>query len=92
MVYADATPTSIGVYWPGPPPRFLYREYEDSRTIAFAELAAALVALIHTAKSQHLPAAITLATDSSIVFYVLSTGKGYTLRQHVLLQVILYVV
>jgi hypothetical protein len=50
LVYSDATPSTIGVFWPGPPPRYLYRDYLDQRPIAFAEIAAALVALIHTAK------------------------------------------
>jgi hypothetical protein len=46
IVYSDATPSTIGVFWPGPPARFTYRDYIDERPIAFAEVAAALVALI----------------------------------------------
>jgi hypothetical protein len=34
----------------------------------------------------HPDTTITLATDSAIVYYVLNTGKGLTLRQHDLLQ------
>jgi hypothetical protein len=65
MVYADATPTTIGVYWPGPPARYLYKSYEDTKPIAYAEMAAALVALIHTADRCTSATTITLATDSS---------------------------
>jgi hypothetical protein len=86
LVYSDATSFTIGVFWPGPPPRYLYRQYLDHRPIAFAELAAALVVLIHTAKQNHLPTTITIATDSSVVYYVLSTGKGKTLRMYHILQ------
>jgi hypothetical protein len=86
LIYADATPTTIGVYWPGPPPRYLYRQYSDVRPIAFAEIAAALVALIHTAKNNHRATTITIATDSAVAYYVLSTGKGRTLRMYEILQ------
>jgi ribonuclease HI len=64
----------------------MYRAYEDEKPIAFAELAAALVGLIHTANNQQEPTTITLATDSAIVYYVLMTEKGATLRRHKLLQ------
>jgi hypothetical protein len=86
LVYADATPSTIGVYWPGPPPRYVYRQYSDARPIAFAEIAAALVALIHTAKHNHLATTITIATDSALAYYILSTGKGKTLRMYNILQ------
>jgi hypothetical protein len=86
LVYSDATPTTIGVYRPGPPPQYLYRHYMDSRPIAFAEIEAALVALIHTAKSNHRATTITTATDSAVAYYVLSTGKGKTLRMYEILQ------
>jgi hypothetical protein len=90
LVYSDATPSIIGVYWPGPPPRYLYRDYLDERPIAFAEIAAALVALIHTAKSAHRATTITLATDSTVAYYVLITGKGKTIRNNVILQELYY--
>jgi hypothetical protein len=64
----------------------MYRSYEDERPIAFAETAAALVGLIHTADRNHQATTITLATDSAVVYYILQTGKGLTLRRHKLLQ------
>jgi hypothetical protein len=76
LVYANATPSTIGVYWPGPPPRYLHRQYSDVRPIAFATIAAALVALIHTAKQNHRATTIITATDSAVAYYILSTGKG----------------
>jgi ribonuclease HI len=54
--------------------------------IAVAELAAAIFTLIWCGSRLRQPTAITLATDSSVVYYVLSTGKGYTLRSNVWLQ------
>jgi hypothetical protein len=86
LVYTDATPSSIGIYWPGPSERSMYRQYEDQRPNAFAETAAALVGLIHTANNCTQPTTTTLATDSAVVFYIRVTGKGATLRQHRLLQ------
>jgi hypothetical protein len=86
MVYTDATPSSIGVLWPELLRRYLHRSYNGRKPIAFAELAAALVGLVHTANDLLEPTTITLATDSSVVFYVLSTGKGSTLRQYKILQ------
>jgi hypothetical protein len=51
MVYSDATPSAIGIYWPAPPAEHQYRQYEDYKPIVFAETATALVALIHTANN-----------------------------------------
>jgi hypothetical protein len=31
MVYTDATPNTTGILWPGPPPTYLNRQYEDYR-------------------------------------------------------------
>jgi hypothetical protein len=44
------------------------------------------VQLIHTAPSQQEATTITLRTDSNIVYYVLNSGKGATIRQNVILQ------
>jgi hypothetical protein len=71
---------------PGPPPTYLYRQYEDVKPIALAEVAAAIVGLTHTARNHQEATTITLCTDYSVVYYVLNTGEGSTLRQNVILQ------
>jgi hypothetical protein len=86
MVYSKETPGTIGIDWSGPAAEHQYRQYEGYKPIAFAETAVALVAVIHTANKQTRPTTITLCTDSSVVYYILNTGKGATLRQNIFLQ------
>jgi hypothetical protein len=66
--------------------RQLYRQYEDIKPIAFAEMAAALACLIWATRDLQQPRNITLYNDSSIVYYSLARGTGLTLRRSVLLQ------
>jgi ribonuclease HI len=63
------------------------QHYTDHRPIAFAEMAAALKGLIWFMRN-HLqqPTTITLATDSSTVYYILQKGTGLTLRSSEILQ------
>jgi hypothetical protein len=85
-LYTDTTPTSIGILWPGPPQRQLHRAYQDYKPIAFAEMAAALLGLLYTAQDCAQPTTIALLTNSAVVYYTLSSGKGLTFRSNVLLQ------
>jgi ribonuclease HI len=86
LLYVDATPTSIGVYVASRPPQRIHQAFTDQLPIAAAELAAALFALIWVGSRLRQPTAITIATDSTVVYYVLSTGKGYTMRHNQWLQ------
>jgi hypothetical protein len=74
LLYVDATPSSIGVYVASCPPQRIYQPFTDQLPIAAAELAAALFALIWVGSRLRQPTAITIVTDSTIVYYVLSTG------------------
>jgi hypothetical protein len=68
------------------PRRELHRAYIDEKPIAYAEMAAALLGLLYTAQDHQQPTTITLLTDSAVVYYTLSTGKGTTFRYNVLFQ------
>jgi ribonuclease HI len=80
MVYVDATPSSIGGYVVSQPPQRIYQPFTDEVPIAVAELAAAIFTLIWCGSRLRQPTSITVATDSSVVYYVLSSGKAQTLR------------
>jgi hypothetical protein len=84
--YVDATPSSFGVYVQSTPPQTIYQPFTDEIPIAVAELAAALFTLVWCGSRLRQPTVITLATDSSVVYYVLTTGKVYTIRNNVWLQ------
>jgi hypothetical protein len=86
LVYTDATPTSIGVHLDARPPQQVFQPFQDEQPIAVAEMAAALFALIWLGQRCYRATAITLATDSTVVYYTLSTGKGITFRRSLLLQ------
>jgi hypothetical protein len=86
LLYVDATPTSIGVYVDSRPPQIIHQEFTDSIPIAAAEIATALFALIWCGSRLRQSTAITIATNSTVVYYVLSTGKGYTIRHNTWLQ------
>jgi ribonuclease HI len=65
----------------------MVQHYTDSRPIAFAEMAAALKGLLWFIRTQlRQPTTITLATDSSTVYYTLEKGTGLTLRSSAILQ------
>jgi hypothetical protein len=68
LLYTDTTPTSIGILDKGPPRQTLTRFYEDAKPIAFAELAAAPVALVQAARRYTAPTTLTIATNSSVVY------------------------
>jgi hypothetical protein len=86
LVYTDATPTSLGVYINTQPPQTIYQPFTNEQSIAVAEIAAALFALIWIGRRCYQPTATTLATDSTVAYYTLSTGKGYTFRHTPMLQ------
>jgi ribonuclease HI len=86
LVYTDATPTSFGVYVASHPPQEVYQRFTDSIPIARAEIAAALFALNWVGSRLRQPTNITLATDSAVTYYVLSTGKVMSLRYDIWLQ------
>jgi hypothetical protein len=86
LVYTDATPTSIGVYLDTRPPQQVFQPFQDAQPIAVAEMAAALFALIWIGQRCYRPMALSLDTDSAVVYYTLSTGKGITFRRSPLLQ------
>jgi ribonuclease HI len=87
LIYVDTSPASIGVYVASQPPQMVYQSFTDTVAIAVAEIAAALFALIWCGCLRQ-PTAITLATDSAVTYYVLSTGKGSTIRYNTWLQCI----
>jgi ribonuclease HI len=91
LVYTDATPTSFGAHVASHPPQQIHQRFTDSIPIARAEIAAALFALNWIRSRLRQPTNITLATDSAVTYYVLSTGKGMSLRYDIWLQT-LYVV
>jgi hypothetical protein len=68
------------------PPQQVYQPFSDSQPIAVAKIAAALFALIWAGTRLRQPTALTLDTDSTVAYYTLSTGKGYTFRHNVWLQ------
>jgi hypothetical protein len=80
LIYVDATPSSIGVYVSSTPPQRIYQPFTDVLPIAVAEVAAALFALIWSGSRLRQPTAVTIATDSTVTYYALSTGKGLTIR------------
>jgi hypothetical protein len=86
LVYTDATPTSIGVHLDTRPPQQVFQQFRDAQPIAVAEILSALFALICIGQRCYRATPITLATDSTIVYYTLSTGKGTTFRWSTLLQ------
>jgi hypothetical protein len=86
LLYTDATPVSIGVHVASQPPQQIYQPFTDDQPISVAEIAASLFALIWIGSRLRYPTAITLATDSTVAYYTLSTGKGYTFRHTPLLQ------
>jgi ribonuclease HI len=85
-VYVDATPSSIGVHVASTPPQRIYQPFTDVLPIAVAEVAAALFALIWIGSRLRQPTAITVATDSTVTYYALSTGNGLTIRYNEWLQ------
>jgi ribonuclease HI len=86
LVYTDATPSSFGVHVASQPPQQVYQPFQDQVPIAAAEIAAALFALNWVGSRLRQPTNITLATDSAVAYYTLSTGKGYTMRYNIWLQ------
>jgi hypothetical protein len=80
LIYTDATPSSFGVHVASHLPQQVYQRFTDSIPIARAEIAAALFALNWVVSRLRQPTNITLATDSAVTYYVLSTGKGMSLR------------
>jgi ribonuclease HI len=86
LVYTDATPSSIGIHVASQPPQQIFQPFLDEQPIEVAEIAAALFALIWIGAGLRQPTAITLATDSTVACYSLSTGKGLTLRYNLWLQ------
>jgi hypothetical protein len=86
LLYTDATPSSFGVHVASHPPQQVYQRFTDEIPIARAELAAALFALNWVGSRLRQPTNITLGTDSAVVYYVLSTGKGMSLRYDLWLQ------
>jgi ribonuclease HI len=85
-LYVDATPTSIAALAPGTPTWSMVQNYTDTRQIAFAEMAAAIVGLIQFLPTLDQPTNITLYMDSLVVFYSFVRGTGFTLRRSLLLQ------
>jgi hypothetical protein len=77
LVYTDATPQSFGVHVASTPPQ---QPFSDRIPIAEAEIAAALFALNWVGSRLRQPTNITLATDSAVAYYTLSTGNGYIMR------------
>jgi ribonuclease HI len=75
LVYTDATPQSFGVHVASTPPQQVYQPFSDRIPIAEAEIAAALFALNWVGSRLRQPTSITLATDSAVAYYTLSTGK-----------------
>jgi hypothetical protein len=64
QIYTDATPTSIAAVCMGPPRTALVQRFTSPRSIAWAEMAAALKGLIWCATSQvDQPTTLTLYTD-----------------------------
>jgi hypothetical protein len=75
------------VHWSAPRhPQQLFQQFRDAQPIAVAKMAAALFALIWIGQRCYRATAITPATDSTIVYYTLSTGKGTIFRWSALLQ------
>jgi ribonuclease HI len=68
------------------PPQQIHQAFSEAIPIAQAEIAAALFALIWVGSRLRQPTAITIATDSAVAYYTLSTGKGYTIRHNIWLQ------
>jgi ribonuclease HI len=68
------------------PPQQVHQEFSNRIPIARAEIAAALFALNWIGSRLRQPTNITLATDSAVAYYTLSTGKGYTIRYDIWLQ------
>jgi hypothetical protein len=85
-IHTDATPTSIAAVAVGQPPWSFHREYQDTRPIAFAEKAAAIVGLPQFQRTLQRPTDTTLCTDSAVVYHTLLKGTGTTLRYSPLLQ------
>jgi hypothetical protein len=85
LVYVDATPSSIGIHVASNPPQQIFQPFSDQQPIAVAEIAAALFALVWIGAHLRQP---TLATDSTVAYYALSTGKGLTIRYNMSLQCI----
>jgi ribonuclease HI len=71
---------------PGPPRLALVQRFTDQRPIAYAEMAAALEGLLWLFRNLTQPLAITLLTDSSVVYHTLVKGTGVTLRRSLRLQ------
>jgi ribonuclease HI len=87
QLYTDATPASSAAVFLGPPRREIWQQYTDHRPIAYAEMAAALKGLIWCIRHcLHQPTAITLHTDSTIVYHTIVKGGGWTLRSSALVQ------
>jgi hypothetical protein len=61
--------------------------YQDTKPIAFAEMATAFVGLSWAMRNHRSePTTVTLATHSSVVYYSLLRGTGLSLRTSSLLQ------
>jgi hypothetical protein len=86
LIYTDTTLWSFGVHVASSPPQQVYQAFTDQIPIAAAEIAAALFALNWVGSRLRQPTNITLATDTAVTYYTLSTGKGYTMRFNVWLQ------
>jgi hypothetical protein len=88
LIYTDATQTSFGVHVATTPPQQIYQQFTDAIPIAQAEIAASLFALIWVGSRLRQPTAITISTDSTVAYYTLATGKGYTFRHSIWLQIL----
>jgi hypothetical protein len=87
QIYTDATPSSAAAVFLGPPRQSIQQHFQDSRPIAFAEMAAALWGLMWCFRDcLRQPTALTLHTDSTIVYHTIVKGGGLILRSSALLQ------
>jgi hypothetical protein len=88
QVHTDATPNALGIYILSTPPHAIHQPLDPPLSIAEAEIAAALHALLVITETYHQSVHITLYTDSAVAFYTLSSGKGLTFCQSLLLQML----
>jgi hypothetical protein len=86
-LYTHATTSSVAAVIAGQPMHTMVQHYTDTRTIAFAEMTAALRGLLWCMNDiLQEPTTITLYTDSSVVYHTLVRGTGLTLRASPLVQ------
>jgi hypothetical protein len=80
------TSSSIGIYICTTPPRRIHQPFTDQRPIAYAEMTAAIAGLNYVTQQFHQTTRFTLFTDSLIMYYTFTRGKGITRRQNQSLQ------